>query len=251
MNISFETQPFTEFNKLKDKELQKKIDVENNPRVKELLEKINSSSNDYEIIQLCARVNEHDPDNFMAFVQEADTFFHLGEFDMADESYQKAIQKTKGTSAIVCGMYAFFLFSTGDSDRALDYCKQTIQLENNFEGIHWLKGMICSDVGKHEEAVECFDIAISQNMGDNQAWGGKCEALIQLGRTNDAVECVQEAVKLRRSNITVLARLGYYSLSEKNYLIAKKFFSDYLSIEYDQRIAKELEGIIEKLNQSK
>ena len=250
MDISYVTPDFTWFDKLKGKELQKNIDVENNPRVKELLEKINSSSNDYEIIQLCARVNEHDHDNFMVFVQEAEILFHLGEFDMADESYQKAIQKTKGKSASVCGMYAFFLFSTGDSDKALDYCEQALQLENNSEGIPWLKGMIFSDVGKHEEAVECFDIAISQNMNDITSWSGKYEALIQLGRTNDAAECVQEAIKLQ-SNISLLAILGHSSLMKKNYLDAKKFFSDYLSIVDDQRVAKELEGIMKKLNESK
>jgi len=91
MDISFETPDFTNLHKLMDKESQKNIDGQNNPRVKELLKEINSTKDNYEIIQLCARVHELEPDNFKIFVDQAIAFQNLKQFEKANESFQIAI----------------------------------------------------------------------------------------------------------------------------------------------------------------
>jgi tetratricopeptide (TPR) repeat protein len=91
MDISFETPDFTNLHKLMDKESQKNIDNQENPRVKELLKEINSTEDNYEIIQLCARVHELDPDNFKIFVDQAIAFQNLKQYEKANESFQIAI----------------------------------------------------------------------------------------------------------------------------------------------------------------
>jgi tetratricopeptide (TPR) repeat protein len=91
MDISFETPDFTNLHKLMDKESQKNIDSQENPRVKELLKEINSTEDNYEIIQLCARVHELDPDNFKIFVDQAIAFQNLKQYEKANESFQIAI----------------------------------------------------------------------------------------------------------------------------------------------------------------
>jgi tetratricopeptide (TPR) repeat protein len=91
MDISFETPDFNILNELMDKESQKNIDGQDNPRVKELLKEIKSSKDNYEIIQLCARVHELDPDNFKIFVDQAVAFQNLKQYEKANESFQIAI----------------------------------------------------------------------------------------------------------------------------------------------------------------
>ena len=91
MDISFETPEFSILNQLMDKESQKNIDGQDNPRVKELLKEIKLSKDNYEIIQLCARVHELDPDNFKIFVDQAIAFHNLKQYEKANESFQIAI----------------------------------------------------------------------------------------------------------------------------------------------------------------
>ena len=91
MVISFETPDFTNLHKLMDKESQKNIGSQENPRVKELLKEINSTEDNYEIIQLCARIHELDPNNFKIFVDQAIAFQNLKQYEKANESFQIAI----------------------------------------------------------------------------------------------------------------------------------------------------------------
>ena len=108
--ISYETPDFTLLNDLIKKESQKNIDYESNPRIKELLEEIKSTNDEYEIIQLCGRIHEHDPDNVMAFIHQGEQFTYFGELEKAQDSFEKAVQKANGTSAFVYEMFAIFVF---------------------------------------------------------------------------------------------------------------------------------------------
>ena len=91
MDISFETPDFANMHDLMDTESQKNIDNQENPRVKELLKEINSTEDNYEIIQLCARIHELDPNNFKIFVDQAIAFQNLKQYEKANESFQIAI----------------------------------------------------------------------------------------------------------------------------------------------------------------
>jgi tetratricopeptide (TPR) repeat protein len=50
--------------------------------------------------------------------------------------------------------------------------------------------------GKFEEAVRCFDEAISMDGTDNVPWQNKGSALAQLGRTAEAMTCYDKAIEI-------------------------------------------------------
>ncbi len=58
-----------------------------------------------------------------------------------------------------------------------------------------LKGSCLSDLGRLEEAIECF-VQILEIKKDEGAWHGKGMSLIHLDRFEEALECFDEALKI-------------------------------------------------------
>jgi tetratricopeptide (TPR) repeat protein len=57
-----------------------------------------------------------------------------------------------------------------------------------------------ADVGRHNEALECFDRAIELEGGDPDIWLDKGKSLIKLGRNEEALKCYDKAIELRKDN---------------------------------------------------
>ena len=58
------------------------------------------------------------------------------------------------------------------------------------------KGIALDDLGKHEEAIKCYDKALELNPKYEKAWNNKGNTFEKLGRKEEAQECFQEAKKL-------------------------------------------------------
>jgi tetratricopeptide (TPR) repeat protein len=63
------------------------------------------------------------------------------------------------------------------------------------------EGDILAMVGKFEEAIVHYDRAIEVDPENSEAWTRKAIALKALGRTREALECVERALDLSASPI--------------------------------------------------
>lgn len=58
------------------------------------------------------------------------------------------------------------------------------------------KGTRLLEDGKYDEALECFDKALSLDPKNTHAWNQKGVALRSLGRYDEAIECFNKALEI-------------------------------------------------------
>lgn len=58
------------------------------------------------------------------------------------------------------------------------------------------KGSSLSNLGRHAEALACFDEALKLHPSLGEAWANKGRVLVELGRLDGAMDCFEEALRL-------------------------------------------------------
>ncbi|HMA05595.1 MAG TPA: tetratricopeptide repeat protein [Methanomicrobiales archaeon] len=58
------------------------------------------------------------------------------------------------------------------------------------------EGQRCAKEGKHEKAIEYFDLAIKEKPDSADAWLAKCNELKAVERYSEALECYATALKI-------------------------------------------------------
>ncbi len=76
-------------------------------------------------------------------------------------------------------------------DRAIDLAG-----ESGSEAPWYSKGAALVVLGRYEEALECIDIALRMNPRNEVAWVNKGNALVRMGRLVDALKCYNSAIKV-------------------------------------------------------
>lgn len=65
----------------------------------------------------------------------------------------------------------------------------------------WInKGYALVDLGKHEEAIKCFDQVLRINENDADTWSDKGASLGSLMRYSEALDCIDKSIKLNKKN---------------------------------------------------
>ncbi len=59
------------------------------------------------------------------------------------------------------------------------------------------KGNSLDSLGKYNEAIKCLDEAIKLNPKDEKVWFNKGNSLNSLGKYNEAIKCLDEAIKIK------------------------------------------------------
>jgi len=76
-------------------------------------------------------------------------------------------------------------------DRAIDLAGET-----GSEAPWYSKGAALVVLGRYEEALACIDIALKMNPRNEVAWVNKGNALVRMGRLVDALKCYNSAIKV-------------------------------------------------------
>ena len=66
------------------------------------------------------------------------------------------------------------------------------------------KGSALAELGKDNEAIECYDRALKIDPNYINAWYNKGVVLGKLGKWNEAIECYDQALKIDPKNVLVI-----------------------------------------------
>jgi tetratricopeptide (TPR) repeat protein len=87
------------------------------------------------------------------------------------------------------------LFRLGRLDESLECYERSLAIDPcNVEAIR-NKGFVLSNSGRMEEALECYNIVLKKG-GNALDWEAKAAVLLDLGKREDALDCLMEAVKI-------------------------------------------------------
>lgn len=84
----------------------------------------------------------------------------------------------------------------GRLDEAIKCYDEAISFDSKNIDAWGSKGIALSMLGKHEEALKCFDRVLWIDPRNATAWGNKGSALALLGRFSEALDCYDEAIKI-------------------------------------------------------
>ena len=84
----------------------------------------------------------------------------------------------------------------GRHEEALQCYNKAIELNPNYDAAWNNKGNTLENLGRREEALQCYNKAIELNHHHPDAWRNKGVALWKLGRREEARQCIKKAVEL-------------------------------------------------------
>lgn len=114
-------------------------------------------------------------------------------------------------------------------------------------------GVIQSNLGKYDEAIESFDIALTSAPNSSAILENRADALIKAGRTSEAYSDLDKALTLAPEISRIRKLHGYLALSLRDISIAEKDFEILINTHPDDLDAicglaecKDLKGNIDK-----
>ena len=147
---------------------------------------------------------EVDPLCVWALINKGYSLDELGRWHEAIECYDKAIKLNTESCAS----------SATHSDVALRW--NSFVREGKADDRQWTpwvrKGYVLLDrMGRHKEAVDCFDTALTLSSGLISPREGKGRALDHLRRYQEAIACYDEILQLKLPTWTEVGKAGQYS----------------------------------------
>jgi tetratricopeptide (TPR) repeat protein len=82
-------------------------------------------------------------------------------------------------------------------------CTELLQPENNstiYAKLWYGKGTALANLGKCEQAIECFDKAIKINPNESDLWCSKGTALYYLGKYEESIKCYNKSIAIDPDN---------------------------------------------------
>ncbi|RDZ63770.1 hypothetical protein C5B90_11615 [Haloferax sp. Atlit-12N] len=134
-----------------------------------------------------AYADEDSPTACEAWVNKGVAHAQLGEYDEAIGAYREALRiDDDGEHAAAAETnLAYALWELGDSSGPLDRAERAVELDPRLPQAWYNRGFFLAERGLHEEAVRCFDTAISLGLRDSSVRGERERSLALL---EDAVE---------------------------------------------------------------
>ncbi|MBT7473039.1 MAG: tetratricopeptide repeat protein, partial [Nitrosopumilus sp.] len=78
------------------------------------------------------------------------------------------------------------------------------------EGKNWCdRGTSLDNLGKNEEAIACYDEALSLDSTNCDAWTSKGNSLSELGKDDESIVCYSQAIRLNPEDLMAWTRKGF------------------------------------------
>ncbi|MFT4541256.1 MAG: serine/threonine protein kinase/Flp pilus assembly protein TadD [Planctomycetota bacterium] len=123
-----------------------------------------------------------------------------GAWDEADTLFEKAVGMQQACALALAGKGAIAMIDSRDAD-AEDFLKRAIAIDDEEVLAHSVLGMLRLRRGEHDEAVTSFVRAKRADASYWRAWSGLGEAYIALERFEDAEKQLKEAIGLNPGHV--------------------------------------------------
>ena len=109
---------------------------------------------------------------------------------------EKILEDNVSKSVLFVNIVGIALSELGKYEEAIECYDEAIRINPDYASAYLNKGSALSDLGKKEEAIECYDEAI-RIKPDYAAYFNKGIALSELGKKEEAIECYDEAIRIK------------------------------------------------------
>jgi tetratricopeptide (TPR) repeat protein len=179
----------------------------------------------------------------MAYAEKANVLRFQGKKQEALEQSQIAIN-IDNQCLIAYYVQIRILVALGDESKAWDVYQAIPEVSRNHPAESFFhQGSALSDLGKKQEAIECFDKVISLNPKDADAYLNKGAALYSLGEDKEAIACYDIGISLDPNNASAYLNKGLalYGLGKKREAI--ECFDKVISLDPDDANAYYVKGL--------
>ncbi|WP_394740694.1 tetratricopeptide repeat protein [Natronococcus roseus] len=123
----------------------------------------------------------------------------LEEYDEAIGAYREALQIDSESehAATAETNLAYALWEFGETAQALEHAERAVEIDERFAEGWFNRAFFLSERGLAEEALHCVDNAIRLGMRNSQVLEEKAEILEELGEYDEAEEIAEEANEMR------------------------------------------------------
>jgi TolA-binding protein len=134
-------------------------------------------------------------------LKSGDAKFHENDFTGAEEEYRNAYSyalKTNIKELIAITLYELgaSVGMQGKNEDALKCFNEAITVNPNFAEAWYNKGVALGNLEKYEEALKCFEKAIAINPNYAGAWHNKGVELGNLEKYEEALKCFEKAIEI-------------------------------------------------------
>lgn len=153
-------------------------------------------------------------DHVEAYFYRGQIFQELGRFDDALSSFETTIKLTPDAASpyLAHASHGFALAALKRFEEALVSLKRAVELNSRYIEAHCACGHILQELGRHEEAVSCYDAAISLEPDSVHLFPAYCSrafVLKDLKRLAEALASYDRAIELKSDDADVyLNRAG-------------------------------------------
>ena len=138
-----------------------------NPKINELLKKIQTSKNHRETIEYCAMINVLDPDFIYAYYKKSLAYYELKEHDEAIRCCKTGLEKNDKRIDFEFGL-AWYNKCLKKYEEAIDCCDKALVIEPTTIILLKIKISILIIDNKYEQAIGCYDKALAIEPNDEE-----------------------------------------------------------------------------------
>ena len=222
------------------------IQNEKDPRIKQLLEKINSSKDQYEIIALSSELIGIRPKNFYGYLHKAISYHKLKQNEKSEQSFKEAIKKANNSAEVYLS-YSGYLIDLDRFDEALECLDKITSSSKGLQAWH-NKGVIFNARKEYQKAIECYDRALELDENSKQTLSNKGVNLTELKEHQKAIECFDRALELDENDIHALNNKAEMFDKLGKYPDSITYYKKSLSIKDNSEVRTKITDIIKKQN---
>jgi len=180
-------------------------------------------------------------DDYNTFVKKAQSLENNGEYQLAMEYYDKAIEIDTSLGFAEYGK-GQCLENMGAYEEAISYYDRVLHI-NYLADLALVGKSACKEaLGEYEEALSCADKALKLNPKVTYAWCHKAFALAKLEEYEEAIKCLDKALKIRPDSGETWYNKGLYLAKSGKTKEAIKCCDKALKIEPNRYDAWNLKG---------
>jgi tetratricopeptide (TPR) repeat protein len=152
------------------------------------------------------RARNLDTNDIFVYVERAQTFLNMGEYEAAEKDFNKIISiNPSGEDAADAFYYLARIHSKRKKhDQAINYYTRVMRFRPNDSELYYLRGEGKLALGDNKGAVKDFDMAIGINREYEEAYARRGEAKLNLDDKDGACADFKKAKKNGERNVVPL-----------------------------------------------